>query len=87
MMTMAPRSVSYTHLALTSAYATGRFRLADPLSMILGARLDWFDFDNKQYQGAWSSHRKFSEDKHFTPYAALTYDPVSYTHLDVYKRQ
>ena len=60
--------------ALTSAYATGRFRLADPLSMILGARLDWFDFDNKQYQGAWSSHRKFSEDKHFTPYAALTYD-------------
>ncbi|MBR8657816.1 TonB-dependent receptor, partial [Achromobacter sp. Marseille-Q0513] len=34
---------------LTSAYATGRFRLADPLSMIVGARLDWYDFDNKQY--------------------------------------
>lgn len=53
---------------LTSVYATGRFRLAGPLSMILGARLDWFDFDNKQYQGTWSSHRNFSEDRHFTPY-------------------
>lgn len=59
---------------LTSLYATGRFRLADPLSMILGARMDWFDFDNRQTQGSWSSQRKFGEDAHFTPYAALTYD-------------
>ncbi|MDH2053004.1 TonB-dependent siderophore receptor [Achromobacter marplatensis] len=59
---------------LTSGYATGRFSLADPLSMILGARMDWFDFDNKQTQGSWSSHRKFGEDAHFTPYAALIYD-------------
>lgn len=59
---------------LTSAYATGRINLADPLNLIVGARLDWFDFENSQKQGAWSKYRTYGEDAHFTPYAALIHD-------------
>ncbi|WP_027017098.1 TonB-dependent siderophore receptor [Comamonas composti] len=59
---------------LTSAYATGRFLLAAPLSLIAGARLDWYDFSNAQRQGSWSKDRAFKESAHVTPYAALTYD-------------
>lgn len=59
---------------LTSAYATGRFLLADPLSLIAGARLDWYDFTNAQRQGTWSKDRALRESAHVTPYAALTYD-------------
>ncbi|WP_448678049.1 TonB-dependent siderophore receptor [Delftia acidovorans] len=59
---------------LTSAYATGRFLLAEPLNLIAGARLDWYDFTNVQRQGSWSREREFSEKAHATPYAALTYD-------------
>lgn len=59
---------------LTSAYATGRFNLADPLNVVLGARLDWFDFENRQRQGSWSKQRAYGEDAHFTPYAAVIYD-------------
>jgi len=59
---------------LTSAYATGRFLLAEPLNLIAGTRLDWYDFTNVQRQGSWSREREFSEKAHATPYAALTYD-------------
>lgn len=59
---------------LSSAYATGRFNLADPLNLIVGARLDWFDFENAQVEGTWSKNRTYGENAHFTPYAALIRD-------------
>ena len=44
-------------------YGMGRFSLADPLTLVLGGRMSWWNQD------------------------APGSRPVSYTHLDVYKRQ
>ncbi|HEY0287042.1 MAG TPA: TonB-dependent siderophore receptor [Pseudomonas sp.] len=71
-----------------SAYVTTRLSLADPLKLILGSRLDWYDFDG---------HSLYSDDaykitRHVTKYAGLIYDLddhhsvyVSYT--DIFKPQ
>lgn len=77
---------------LNSAYATGRFNVADPLNFIVGARLDWFKFDNAQQQGSWSSERSYKETAHFTPYGAVVFDldeqhAVYASHASIFKPQ
>lgn len=51
-----------------SAYATTRLTVTDTLKVILGARLDWFDYDNRTGDGDYSVTRQL------TKYAGVIYD-------------
>ncbi|WAH55731.1 TonB-dependent siderophore receptor [Pseudomonas silvicola] len=49
-------------------YMTTRLRLADPLTLILGGRLDWYDYDNRDGDG------DYKVTRNVTRYAGLIYD-------------
>ena len=49
------------------AYATARLNLGDPLTVILGARMSWWDYKPNNPAGA------YSVDAEFTPYVAALY--------------
>ncbi|WP_338490949.1 TonB-dependent siderophore receptor [Pseudomonas trivialis] len=49
-------------------YVTTRLSLADPLKLILGARLDWYDYDNHDGDG------DYKVTRNVTRYAGLIYD-------------
>lgn len=79
-----------TNAKLNSFYATTRLSLADPLKLILGSRLDWYDnTTSAPYKGTES---EMKVTRHVTKYAGLIYDLdenhsvyVSYT--DIFKPQ
>ncbi|MFJ4373343.1 TonB-dependent siderophore receptor [Pseudomonas japonica] len=50
-------------------YATTRLSLADPLKLILGGRLDWYDYDDKE-----SAEADYKVTRNVTRYAGLIYD-------------
>ena len=55
-----------------AVYATARFSLAEPLSLLLGARVDWYDYAlHNTFTGARSGY-KIDNEK--TPYVGLVYD-------------
>ncbi len=56
------------HSKQDSVYATGRFSIADPLKLILGGRLDWYD-----RTALWGGD-SFGVDAHLTKYAGILYD-------------
>ena len=80
-----------TNAKLNSFYATTRLNLADPLKLIVGSRLDWYDnTTTSPYKGTAPSELKVT--RHITKYAGLIYDIdehhsvyVSYT--DIFKPQ
>ncbi|MFO2465581.1 TonB-dependent siderophore receptor [Pseudomonas sp. 15FMM2] len=49
-------------------YVTTRLSLADPLKLILGGRLDWYDYDNRDGDG------DYKVTRNLTRYAGLIYD-------------
>jgi outer membrane receptor for ferric coprogen and ferric-rhodotorulic acid len=49
-------------------YLTTRLSLADPLKLILGGRLDWYDYDNRDGEG------DYKVTRNLTRYAGLIYD-------------
>ncbi|MFC6335537.1 TonB-dependent siderophore receptor [Pseudomonas sp. CCM 7891] len=49
-------------------YITTRLSLADPLKLILGTRLDWYDYDNRDGDG------DYKVTRNLTRYAGLIYD-------------
>jgi outer membrane receptor for ferric coprogen and ferric-rhodotorulic acid len=49
-------------------YLTARFNLADPLKLILGTRLDWYDYDNRGGDG------DYKVTRNLTRYGGLVYD-------------
>lgn len=49
------------------AYATARLNVSDPLTVILGARMSWWDYKPNNRAGA------YSVDAEFTPYVAALY--------------
>lgn len=70
-----------------SVYASSRLRLTEPLSLILGGRLDWYEFDDSE-----NSEGNYKITRNLTRYAGLIYDLdshhsvyVSYT--DIFKPQ
>ncbi|MDF3841797.1 TonB-dependent siderophore receptor [Pseudomonas citronellolis] len=79
-----------TNAKLNSVYATTRLNLADPLKLILGSRLDWYENDTSApYKG---TETELKVNRHVTKYAGLIYDLdahhsvyVSYT--DIFKPQ
>ncbi|AOE68400.1 TonB-dependent receptor [Pseudomonas fluorescens] len=57
--------------AITSqdgVYLTTRLNLADPLKVILGGRLDWYDYDDRQGNG------DYKVTRNLTRYAGVIYD-------------
>lgn len=61
-------------------YVTTRLNLADPLKVILGARLDWYDYDDRQGDGDYKITRNLTRyagviydlDEHHSVYASYT---------------
>ncbi|QLF93504.1 TonB-dependent siderophore receptor [Pseudomonas sp. ABC1] len=53
-------------------YANTRLRLSEPLSLVLGARVSWYNYDFKYKIGAGDYTTK--ESGQFTPFAGLIYD-------------
>lgn len=53
-------------------YANTRLHLSEPLSLVLGARLSWYDYQYDALPGAVSYHSQ--ETREFTPFAGLIYD-------------
>lgn len=49
-------------------YLTSRLSLADPLKLIVGARLDWYDYDDRDGDG------DYKVTRNLTRYAGLIYD-------------
>ncbi|AMK29378.1 TonB-dependent siderophore receptor [Pseudomonas putida] len=60
-----------TRTTQEGAYATWRISLADPLTAIIGARANWYDYEQENNTKA---SGKFSVDNEIVPYAALIYD-------------
>lgn len=60
----------------TGVYATGRLRLTDPLSLILGGRLAWFreDWTGGWYTGEAEWEKGRGENGRFTPYLGIVHD-------------
>ncbi|MCB5185758.1 TonB-dependent siderophore receptor [Methylobacillus gramineus] len=70
---LAKPNLSYTGTGHTRTsqdgiYATARFNVADQLKFILGARLDWYEFDNYRDTSGYKVTRNV------TRYAGLIYD-------------
>ncbi len=70
-----------------SVYASTRLRLTEPLSLILGGRVDWYDFEDSA-----DRENNYKVTRNLTRYAGLVYDLdthhsvyVSYT--DIFKPQ
>lgn len=57
-------------------YSNLRLSLADPLTLVLGGRLSWWDFTNTTYTPAGARTGKSSDDidGEFTPFVGLVYD-------------
>ncbi|MBF8781579.1 TonB-dependent siderophore receptor [Pseudomonas fulva] len=79
-----------TNAKLNSAYAATRLSLADPLKLVIGSRLDWYDNVTTNPYRNTESHLQVT--RHVTKYAGLIYDLdahhsvyVSYT--DIFKPQ
>jgi len=61
----------------TGTYATARFSLADPLHLILGGRLDWYDYDiwtGSNIAGTTPTASQYKVTRNVTKYAGLVYD-------------
>ena len=70
--TAGPPGVNAQTQSITTqeaVYANWSISLADPLTAIIGARLNWYDYDLKD-----STSADFSIDREVVPYAALIYD-------------
>ncbi len=59
----------------SGVYGTTRLSLGEPLTLILGARLDWYKMDKVQYDGDYAyGQANYSITREFTPYAGVVYD-------------
>jgi outer membrane receptor for ferric coprogen and ferric-rhodotorulic acid len=72
----------------TGAYLTTRLKLANSLKLILGARLDWYEFTNEGL----TSVSSYEVDHNLTKYAGLIYDldarhSVYASYTDIFKPQ
>lgn len=58
----------------TSTYATVRFNLRDDLKLILGSRLDWYEYEQSTVSGPYQFGAEYKATREYTPYAGLIYD-------------
>ncbi|MBO3278157.1 TonB-dependent siderophore receptor [Pseudomonas schmalbachii] len=64
-----PNSSTDTVTTQNAVYGSWNISLADPLTAIVGARLNWFDFEQNT-----TATGDYSVDREVVPYAALIYD-------------
>lgn len=69
-----------------AAYAVARFNPIDPLHVIVGGRVSWYDYDNQSGTGDYKATREV------TPYAGIIYDlndtySVYASYTDIFKPQ
>lgn len=58
----------------SSTYATARFNLRDDLKLILGSRLDWYEYEQSTTSGEYQFGADYKATREYTPYAGLIYD-------------
>ncbi|MBG8560645.1 TonB-dependent siderophore receptor [Pseudomonas qingdaonensis] len=58
----------------SSAYTAVRFNLRDDLKLILGSRLDWYEYQQHTEVGAYAFGADYKATREVTPYAGLIYD-------------
>lgn len=58
----------------SSAYAAFRFNLRDDLKLILGSRLDWYEYEQNTVAGIYAFGANYKATREVTPYAGLIYD-------------
>ncbi|WP_442107634.1 TonB-dependent siderophore receptor [Pseudomonas sp. NUPR-001] len=58
----------------SSTYATVRFNLRDDLHLILGSRLDWYEYEQATQSGGYSFGDDSKATREYTPYAGVIYD-------------
>ncbi|GAA5232943.1 TonB-dependent siderophore receptor [Verticiella sediminum] len=87
---------SETETRQRGAYAAGRFSLADPLTVIVGARLSNWRAETRNYNvsngGSYASATGYSVDNELTPYAGVILDlnrqwSVYGSYTDIFKPQ
>ncbi|WP_437879785.1 TonB-dependent siderophore receptor [Pseudomonas sp. LRF_L74] len=80
-----------TNAKINSVYATTRLSLLDPLKLIVGSRLDWYENDTANpYRKVYPPELKVN--RHVTKYAGLIYDldehhSVYLSYTDIFKPQ
>lgn len=62
------------HEQQSSTYATVRLNLRDDLRLILGSRLDWYEYEQSTQSGAYSFGDDYKATREYTPYAGVVYD-------------
>ncbi len=70
-------SHSVTEVEQYGVYGSGRFSLSDPLTLIVGGRLDWFDVlaTNRDFAaGMTTTNADYSLSAEFAPYVGLVWD-------------
>ena len=82
------RYVLRTDEEQSGIYVTARLNLADPLKLILGARLDWYEFENETL----TAKTDYQVNRNLTQYAGLIYDldgrhSVYASYTDIFKPQ
>lgn len=82
------RANTTTNTTQYGLYVSGRFSLADPLTLVLGGRLNWYDASTQTLYPTVQPPLLYGNSAQFTPYAALVYDVtknisayVSYTSI------
>ena len=60
-----------TRTTQQAAHATWRISLADPLTAVIGARINWYDYEQ---ENNFKASGKFKVNQEVVPYAALIYD-------------
>jgi iron complex outermembrane receptor protein/outer membrane receptor for ferric coprogen and ferric-rhodotorulic acid len=61
----------------TAIYGSARLKVADPVSLILGARTTWYEENSSAYNGpanTWTHNPTAKENGVFTPYAGVVVD-------------
>ncbi len=61
------------HQKQYGAYATTRLNLADSLTLMLGARTDFYEYKMHLVSGTWIDDSGYKVDNNITPYAGLVY--------------
>lgn len=75
-----------------SVYMTSRLKLADPLTLVLGSRLDWYEYDSVYRTATSATPSAYKVNRNVTKYAGLIYDlnehySVYASYTDIFKPQ
>jgi outer membrane receptor for ferric coprogen and ferric-rhodotorulic acid len=72
---LAPTFITNTTTKQYGAYGQARLKLADPLTLVLGGRLSWYEQDVETLFPALPA-TQYRKKARFTPYAGIVYDVV-----------